>query len=575
MLFKRKKTIQKGELSDINVELVSLLFDDMKPANRKGFVAKSGDQKAVLKGYSIKYKSEETDGEGRIYVTVYEPGVKDAQGDSATAEEIQKACENFSKKGMLKKNDVNHDMSPVQDCYIAQNYILKTEDKAHFPDTKIGAWVQVIKFDNLDSDLWKKVKAGKFNGVSLYGEAEDSANTEVYNQMKSELQKAIEAIKKNDDPSSAQAVKQLQKQLDELEKNHQENKTDDQIKQIQKGFETIFTMLNKAVNIKIKDESEPEEKDRTLIFGGDKVTMKAEKKELYKALADVDSGSATQILTDSLGQQFIDSVIDAGTDDVLTDISVVELGKDESIDKGLIEDIILKNTKDGAADAQAVLTADIDCPTEILTAELELGSDTVEFYKDKKGEAEFGAYVEGKLVAKTKKAVCILLFRGDRASATAKFKGLDGIIKKMTGSDEEASISITDYPTYAERLSAMLQEFSEDALAEIENFVVYVSAHTYLKIQDEIAARKTDRSDGFLLENGKVTFKGMPVKPRNMPDTYYIMGIAKFIILGYRTDVKLKIEHSGSTWKWHWFLRVRFGTAYVPGGLVQMFKEIE
>lgn len=575
MLFKRKKTIQKGELTDINVELVSLLFDDMKPANRKGFIAKSGDQKAVLKGYSIKYKSEETDGEGRIYVTVYEPGVKDAQGDSASAEEIQKACENFSKKGMLKKNDVNHNMSPVLDCYIAQNYILKAEDKAHFPDTKIGAWVQVIKFDNLDSDLWKKVKAGKFNGVSLYGQAEDNADIEIFNQMKSELHKAIDAIKKNDDPGSEKAVKQLQKQLDELEKNYQENQTDDQIKQIQKGFETLLTTLNKAVNIKIKDEAEPEEKDRTLTFGGDKVTIKAEKKELYKALADIDSGSATQILTDSLGEQFIDSVVDAGTDDILTDISVVELGKDESIDKGLIEDIILKNTKDGSADAQAVLTSDIDCPTETLNADLELSSDTVEFYKDKKGETEFGAYVEGKLVAKTKKAVCTLLFRGDRVSTTAKFKGLDGIIKKMTGSDEEASISKTDFPTYAERLSAMLQEFSEDALAEIENFVVYVSAHTYLKIQDEIAARKTDRSDGFLLENGKVTFKGMPVKPRNMPDTHYIMGIAKFIILGYRTDVKLKIEHSGSTWKWHWYLRVRFGTAYVPGGLVQMFKEIE
>ena len=40
-----RKTVRKGELRNVEVELVSLLFDDMNPANQKGFVVKSAKQK--------------------------------------------------------------------------------------------------------------------------------------------------------------------------------------------------------------------------------------------------------------------------------------------------------------------------------------------------------------------------------------------------------------------------------------------------------------------------------------------------------------------------------------------------
>ncbi len=147
-----RKTVRKGELRNVEVELVSLLFDDMNPANQKGFVVKAASGKAYkVRGSSVKFKSETKGRQGRLFVTLMEPDVKDAQGDFYTAEEIQKACDHFSKHGMVGRNDINHNNHPIDDFSVAENYILKTEDRTHFPDTRIGAWVQVL-FSNFNGD---------------------------------------------------------------------------------------------------------------------------------------------------------------------------------------------------------------------------------------------------------------------------------------------------------------------------------------------------------------------------------------------------------------------------------------
>ena len=64
----RKRTILKGELRNVEVELVSLLFDEMTPANQKGFVVKntvgSSGRSYEHKISSTKFKSE-TSGHSR------------------------------------------------------------------------------------------------------------------------------------------------------------------------------------------------------------------------------------------------------------------------------------------------------------------------------------------------------------------------------------------------------------------------------------------------------------------------------------------------------------------------------
>jgi len=258
--------------------------------------------------------------------------------------------------------------------------------------------------------------------------------------------------------------------------------------------------------------------------------------EIYKGIADVDSGQPMGILNANNTSLFIDEVIGSKPGDTLSDITVVPLLKDEKIDVGLIDDLIFKNSLDGTLTAQEVSSADIACVTGILNAEFRLGRDIVEFYKDKYGAEAFGAYVEQNIARKTEKAMRLLLFQGDRTSATAKLKALDGIVKLATAASTVTNLSKTTYTTWADRFEALLLAFSDDMLEEQANFNIYVAQRDLIKIRDELAKRETNAGDRLLLEGGNVSFAGIPVKGRLLPSETLVAGLPKFIILGYRTE---------------------------------------
>jgi hypothetical protein len=126
--------------------------------------------------------------------------------------------------------------------------------------------------------------------------------------------------------------------------------------------------------------------------------------------------------------------------------------------------------------------------------------------------------------------------------------------------DIDSSVHVT----YAERFEAALLAFSDEILEEQENFKFYVSQKDLIRIRSELSKRETVAGDRLLLEGGNVSFAGIPVKARLMPDDYIVGGITKFIIIGYRTDAELKVEHHGSDWKYHWYIRIRPGITYIP-----------
>jgi hypothetical protein len=250
---------------------------------------------------------------------------------------------------------------------------------------------------------------------------------------------------------------------------------------------------------------------------------------------------------------------------------VVPLLKDETIDAGVINDLVFTNALDEAAAAQAVGSASITCTTGILNAEFTLGRDIVEFYKDKYGEDAFGAYVEQHIARKAEKALRLLLFRGDRTAAAGPYKALNGIIKQATTAAAVTTLDAETLVNWDERFEGALLAFADGMLEEQENFKFYVSHKDLVRIRAELARRQTVAGDRLLLEGGNVSFAGIPVKPRLMPDNYIIAGLPKFIILGYRTDAELKVEHHGSDWKYHWYIRVRPGITYVDG-FVKVFN---
>lgn len=570
-LLGKKRTVIKGELRNVDVELVSLLFDEVHPANQKGAVVKSAEGKAFKQlGSTAKFKAETAGQEGLLYVTVMEPDAVDAQGDTYSAEEVKKAAHHFAQKGLVGRNDVNHNMQPVPEFVIAESYILKAEDKEHFPSTKVGSWVAVLKCQDLKSELWQKVQKGAFNGVSIFGQAEDSGanNAALVSELKSQLEAIRKAIGDKPDAESGKALETLQARIVELEKADSEAATQNLIKAFTKEIKELNMSLTRAISKGLKGE--PDEGlavDKEVMIDGNKVVVKSSHRDLYKGIAEVDSGKTMNILTPTTTSLFIDEVIGSVPSDTLSDITVVPLIKDDTIDAGVIADLVFTNSNDEAAAAQDVASASIAVTTGILTAEFTLGRSIVEFYKDKYGEEAFGAYVEQHIARKAEKAIRKLLFQGDRGSGTAALKALDGVIAIAGDASPSAVTSIDDetYVTWAERFEAALVEFDTDVLEEQENFKIYVSHKDLIRIRGELAKRESNAGDRLLLEGGNVSFAGIPVKARLMPDNYIVAGLSRFIIIGYRTDAELKVEHHGSDWKYHWYIRLRAGITYVDG----------
>jgi hypothetical protein len=109
----QRRRIEKGNLRNVDVDLISLLFDDMKPANMRGAVVKSADGKqGKIQGATAKFKSETVGNEGLLYVTVMEPDVVDSQGDTYTSEEVKKAAYHFAKKGLWARTTSTTTISP-------------------------------------------------------------------------------------------------------------------------------------------------------------------------------------------------------------------------------------------------------------------------------------------------------------------------------------------------------------------------------------------------------------------------------------------------------------------------------
>lgn len=578
------KRIKKANLRNVDVELVSLLFDEMTPANQKGAVVKSehGSHKHVAS--VTKFKSDK---QGRLYVTLMEPGVVDSQGDSYEPGEIQKAADHFAMKGLVGRNDVNHNLKPVTDFAVVESYILKAADKEHFPDTKIGSWVQVIKCLDMDSELWAKVLKGQFNGVSIYGAAEGvpNSNEAVLAELQgllADLRKAAgkevpaDGAEKNADGAdekkdSGAVIAAIEKRIKELEPKAPDAGV--ALAAIKNELEELGVALKKAVSQTLK-KSEGDA-PRKVVIDGTEVVLKPEKMELYKGIANVDAGSSMNILQSNQTGLFIDEVVGGHADDTLNEISVIPLLKDHKIDLGLVQDIGLRNQDtigsgagQSAMSPHAIGTYELTCPVEILHAELTLKRDTVEFYKDKYGEAAFGAYVEQHIAKKVNKAIRKLLFMGDKTNGSGGAKAMDGIIAIAAAASAGSLVEDIDaeaHPLISDRFEPALLEFSDDMLEEQENFRFYISHRDMIRLRAEISDRETNLGDKFLMEAGNVSYQGIPVKPRYLPDNHIVAGLPKFIIVGYRTDAEMKVEHHGSDWNYHWYIRLRAGVTYMDG----------
>lgn len=124
--------------------------------------------------------SEEPDDNGNMVVkslneeqqkalfVVLSPDEVDLHGDTYSTEEVEKACESFNTH--CRKANLFH-ASPTSDPVITQSFIAMDNFKTDSGiDIKKGMWLQWWSFPKENETackLWKSVKSGEINGVSV------------------------------------------------------------------------------------------------------------------------------------------------------------------------------------------------------------------------------------------------------------------------------------------------------------------------------------------------------------------------------------------------------------------------
>jgi hypothetical protein len=575
--FIRRKKIRKDELLNLDIEFVSLVE---RPANGKSMIVKSADGKAFKSRGVAQIKKVKKDGtQGRIYSTVYEPGVKDAHGDSASKAEIQKACDTFSEKGRMKNVDVNHNCVKEDNFYVAENYILKAEDPEFFPGTKVGSWVQVIKCKDTTCDTWKRVEKKEITGVSMFGEADAvSDNAASILAMKSTLDTLKSIVEKSTDGGSEALkaeIKTLEAKINELQGADQDASIQKSLKTIEKSFETLADRLNTVISKSLKGDPEEDDMngDRTVIGpAGEKLVIKASRKKVRKALQDLEFGKKMDIFNPTDFRLFLDAIVSYGADETLQDISILPIQKDGKVDLGLLQDVILVNETDGDPEEQLVASGDKTMIPQAVKSHVALKRETVEFYKDNYGEDAYLAYIDEKICEGIRNAVGVLVFSGDRTSTDPEEKAINGVVKQAEAANDVIGISVTGIePEFKTIFKTALKSFNKKILRKKKDFVIYVSDYMLLDIQNYYADRKTAAGDGFLLKDEKVWYNGIPVKARYMDDDVLVVGLSRAIIVGYITDMEMDKGHKLGEWKIHWYTRAKFDIGYLAGN-VKVFR---
>lgn len=102
---------------------------------------------------------------------VYEPDVIDAQNDSASPSEIQKACHNYMMKQTSMVGVMHEKMLQKREAIVVENFISPVDYLEGGQLVRKGSWVMVLKV--VDDRLWSEVKEGKYTGFSMAGKAID------------------------------------------------------------------------------------------------------------------------------------------------------------------------------------------------------------------------------------------------------------------------------------------------------------------------------------------------------------------------------------------------------------------
>lgn len=275
-------------ISDPDKDYISILIDDVRPANKKGVIIK-GQKDIVKHEFKVK-KFDELKGE--LHFCTYPAAELDTDEQFMKSEDIDYMHDDLMKN--LKHTrlaDINHDQKRLDDVWI--NEIWKERDDEGNTTSSNG--VYIIRDNEF---LMQKAKEGKINGVSIMGRCEDiieeplakseSMIKEIWNKLigkqhkehdmtKEEIQnltdeqlaemnlqripETLEEPKGEPEPET-QAEPEVEKEVETLKAEKEALKKDlDELLEKHKTLSADFDVLKKA---KVSKSLEPIEKKPTL-----------------------------------------------------------------------------------------------------------------------------------------------------------------------------------------------------------------------------------------------------------------------------------------------------------------------
>jgi len=104
-----------------------------------------------------------------VYCVVLAPDEIDLQGDQISAEDIEKACHEFS----LNYGYVGDKHEKSANARVVETFIAPVDYTIGDEKITAGSWVAAIKV--FDVDLWEAIESGEYTGFSIggYGTRED------------------------------------------------------------------------------------------------------------------------------------------------------------------------------------------------------------------------------------------------------------------------------------------------------------------------------------------------------------------------------------------------------------------
>lgn len=273
-------------LKDLDIHILSLVD---KAANKRSLILKNSSSSPNDSEIDRTVVIRKVDDEKRIaYSIVYPVNQSDAHGEYADAETVEKACWHFMKKSKTGNVDKQHDLVVDQDCYVAENWIVRKGDELFPDEADLHAWASGIKVDN--DEIWQKIKKGEITGVSMWGFAQrvDDEPEETSKSFFNHVKKFF-----TNESTSDLVVKDFQERLKRYE--------------VRTVVEAVTSEFYSVINDELDSLSEKKEK---LIDTAAQFTAKLGEIEVTKALVESQGSSLSEVSIEKIKKaiQHIDEI---------------------------------------------------------------------------------------------------------------------------------------------------------------------------------------------------------------------------------------------------------------------------